>query len=30
VARTFALPLRAAGIEAAVIVRFPGETAAAS
>lgn len=30
VARTFALPLRAAGIEATVIVRFPGETAAAS
>lgn len=29
VARTFTLPLAAAGIEATVIVRFPGETAAA-
>jgi len=29
VAQSFSLPLRAAGIEATVIVRFPGETAAA-
>jgi hypothetical protein len=28
VAQTFALPLRAAGVEATVIVRFPGESAA--